>query len=81
MLVGDSFTSSAKGTCGLQARHDSDGISVAHRGETTRQQIEQSISLGRVLQRFVYRRDDASLKVPISISGKCANRPGQAGRK
>jgi hypothetical protein len=53
MLVGDSFTSSANGTCGLQARHDSDGISEAHRGEPTRQEIGQSISLGRVLQRFV----------------------------
>jgi hypothetical protein len=49
----ESFTSSATGACGLQARHDSDGIGEAHRGEPTRQEIEQSISLGGLLQRFV----------------------------
>jgi hypothetical protein len=49
----ESFTSSATGACGLQARHDSDRIGEAHRGEPTRQEIEQSISLGGLLQRFV----------------------------
>ena len=49
MLSGD-------GSCVGVAKLDDQkcqGYGAAHRGEPTRQEIEQSISLGRVLQRFV----------------------------